>query len=116
MPKCIRHSQRMLTVSEGTATSKSAASIPEWSGGYIPFARVEHCKYIVADNTKFWLGTSSCKKGYFHSLLSKLPVVCQARRSFGWLYRFFFGSGKTRLPKVRCQMLEYNKISRVAAV
>lgn len=40
--------------------------IPEWAGGYIPFARVEHCKFIVADATGFWLGTSNCEKGYFY--------------------------------------------------
>jgi phosphatidylserine/phosphatidylglycerophosphate/cardiolipin synthase-like enzyme len=42
-------------------------AIPEWSGGYIPFARVEHCKYIVADGARFWLGTSNGSKTYFHA-------------------------------------------------
>jgi phosphatidylserine/phosphatidylglycerophosphate/cardiolipin synthase-like enzyme len=42
-------------------------AIPDWSGGYIPFARVEHCKYIVADKERFWLGTSNCSKSYFYS-------------------------------------------------
>jgi phosphatidylserine/phosphatidylglycerophosphate/cardiolipin synthase-like enzyme len=42
-------------------------SIPEWSGGYIPFARVEHCKYILADETMFWLGTANCEKNYYYS-------------------------------------------------
>jgi len=41
--------------------------IPEWSGGYIAYARVEHCKYIVADETAFWIGTSNCEKNYFYS-------------------------------------------------
>ncbi|MFA6541104.1 MAG: phospholipase D-like domain-containing protein, partial [Bacteroidota bacterium] len=41
--------------------------IPEWNGGYIPFARVEHCKYIVADERTFWLGTSNCEKNYFYN-------------------------------------------------
>lgn len=40
--------------------------IPEWPGGYIPFARVEHCKYIVADTEKFWLGTGNCEKSDFY--------------------------------------------------
>jgi phosphatidylserine/phosphatidylglycerophosphate/cardiolipin synthase-like enzyme len=44
----------------------SFTSIPEWTGGYISFARVEHCKYIVADEERFWLGTSNCEKGYFY--------------------------------------------------
>ncbi|HTX17390.1 MAG TPA: phospholipase D-like domain-containing protein [Bacteroidota bacterium] len=42
------------------------SDIPEWSGGYISFARVEHCKYIVADDSLFWLGTANCEKSYFY--------------------------------------------------
>ena len=42
-------------------------AIPEWSGGYISFARVEHCKYVVADSAKFWLGTANCEKSYFYA-------------------------------------------------
>ena len=37
----------------------------EWSRGYIPFARVEHCKYMVADSTWLWLGTSNWEPSYF---------------------------------------------------
>jgi len=43
------------------------SSIPDWSGGYIPFARVEHCKFIVADESAFWLGTSNAEKSYFYT-------------------------------------------------
>jgi len=42
------------------------SSIPEYSGGYIPFARVEHCKFMVIDSERFWLGTSNWSEGYFH--------------------------------------------------
>ena len=41
--------------------------IPEWSGGYIPYARVEHCKFIVADEKAFWIGTANCEKNYYYS-------------------------------------------------
>jgi phosphatidylserine/phosphatidylglycerophosphate/cardiolipin synthase-like enzyme len=41
--------------------------VPEWSGGYIPFARVEHCKYMVADGEWLWLGTSNWDPSYFLS-------------------------------------------------
>jgi phosphatidylserine/phosphatidylglycerophosphate/cardiolipin synthase-like enzyme len=43
------------------------SSIPDWSGGYVPFGRVEHCKFIVIDGTTFWLGTSNGEKSYFHT-------------------------------------------------
>jgi phosphatidylserine/phosphatidylglycerophosphate/cardiolipin synthase-like enzyme len=61
----------------------SFSVIPEWDGGYISYARVEHCKYIVADRTKFWLGTSNCEKGYFYGsrnlgVLSTSPLLAAA--------------------------------------
>ena len=39
--------------------------IPEYSGGFIPFARVEHCKFITADST-CWIGTSNMSRDYFY--------------------------------------------------
>lgn len=39
--------------------------LPEWSGGYIPFARVEHCKFMVTDREWLWLGTSNWEPSYF---------------------------------------------------
>ena len=41
------------------------ATIPEHSGGHIPFARVVHAKYMVADRNIAWLGTSNWERGYF---------------------------------------------------
>lgn len=41
------------------------SSVPEWSGGYIPFARVEHCKTMVVDGTWTWIGTSNWDPSYF---------------------------------------------------
>jgi phosphatidylserine/phosphatidylglycerophosphate/cardiolipin synthase-like enzyme len=40
--------------------------IPEYSGGYIPFARVEHCKFITADSV-CWIGTSNMSQDYFYN-------------------------------------------------
>ncbi len=40
--------------------------VPEWSGGYIPFARVEHCKFAVVDSARMWLGTSNWEPSYFN--------------------------------------------------
>lgn len=39
--------------------------VPEWSGGYIPFARVEHCKYMTVDGEWLWVGTSNWEPSYF---------------------------------------------------
>lgn len=43
------------------------SSIPEWSGGYIPYARVEHCKFITIDGKSCWIGTSNAEKSYFYN-------------------------------------------------
>ena len=43
------------------------STIPEASEGYVGFARVEHCKYMVVDDKEFWLGTSNWSKSYFHN-------------------------------------------------
>lgn len=40
-------------------------TIPEWSGGFVPFSRVVHCKYLVVDGARFWLGTSNWSRDYF---------------------------------------------------
>ncbi|MBI5710636.1 MAG: hypothetical protein HZC42_10085 [Candidatus Eisenbacteria bacterium] len=62
--------------------------VPEWSGGYIPFARVEHCKYAVVDSARAWVGTSNWEPGYFHGTrnvavtLWNRPLALQARRVF----------------------------------
>ncbi len=39
--------------------------IPDYSGGFIPYARVEHCKFITADSL-CWIGTSNMSYSYFY--------------------------------------------------
>ncbi|MCX6559634.1 MAG: phospholipase D-like domain-containing protein [Candidatus Aminicenantes bacterium] len=62
--------------------------IPEWSGGYIPYARVEHCKFVLVDGGKFWLGTSNGEKSYFHDsrnlglIVDSAPMAQRLRRVF----------------------------------
>lgn len=62
--------------------------VPEWSGGYIPFARVEHCKYMVVDGEWLWLGTSNWEPSYFLSTrnlgftIRNAPLARRARGIF----------------------------------
>ncbi len=42
------------------------SAIPEWSGGYISFARVEHLKYVTADEA-CWIGSANAEKSYFYN-------------------------------------------------
>lgn len=62
--------------------------LPEWSGGYIPFARVEHCKYAVVDSSSAWIGSSNWEPAYFHAsrnfavTLENRGLALAARRVF----------------------------------
>jgi phosphatidylserine/phosphatidylglycerophosphate/cardiolipin synthase-like enzyme len=64
------------------------STLPEWSGGYIPFARVEHCKYMVVDSISTWVGTGNWSPGYFHSsrnlglTIRNRPIGREARQVF----------------------------------
>ena len=40
-------------------------TIPPFSGGFIPFARVDHSKYMVIDGRTAWVGTSNWSGDYF---------------------------------------------------
>ncbi|MFA6233986.1 MAG: phospholipase D-like domain-containing protein [Bacteroidota bacterium] len=39
--------------------------IPEHSSGFISFARVEHCKYLLVDEADAWIGTNNWSPEYF---------------------------------------------------
>lgn len=69
------------------------STVPEWSGGYIPFARVEHCKYVVADTLVTWVGTSNWSPDYFHAsrnlavTMRNAPLARRARAIFETSWR-----------------------------
>jgi phosphatidylserine/phosphatidylglycerophosphate/cardiolipin synthase-like enzyme len=55
------------------------SEIPDWSGGYVPFARVEHCKYLVIDSSACWIGTSNWEKSYFYNTRNLGVVVLNGK-------------------------------------
>ncbi len=63
-------------------------TIPPWSGGFIPFARVVHSKYLVVDEDKAWIGTSNWEKDYFHRSRN-VGLIVQGRGIAGTLNRYF---------------------------
>ena len=70
-------------------------SIPEWSGGYIPFARVEHCKFLIIDSSACWIGTSNWEKSYFYTsrnlgIAVKNQIITKTLR--GIFYKSWDGS------------------------
>ena len=64
------------------------SEVPYFSGGYISYARVEHCKYFVADSMITWIGTSNWEPDYFFHTrnvgvtLTSRRIALEARKSF----------------------------------
>lgn len=62
--------------------------VPQWSGGYIPFARVEHTKVMVVDTLMTWVGTSNWGPDYFWDTrnvavtMQNRPLAREAHESF----------------------------------
>lgn len=71
-------------------------SIPEWSGGFIPYARVAHTKLLTVDGRTAWLGTSNWEKAYFYrsrnvGLVIEDPALAARIDRFfetGWTSRY----------------------------
>ena len=63
------------------------SQVPEWSGGYVPFSRVEHCKYMVTGDDS-WIGTSNWEPSYFLNTrnvalnVHNAAIAAQLRRVF----------------------------------
>ena len=63
-------------------------TIPEWSGGYIPFARVQHTKFMAVDSTAVWIGTANWDPSYWSAsrnlsvTLRNAPLVAAVMTSF----------------------------------
>ena len=63
-------------------------TIPQWSGGFVPYARVVHAKYLVVDGARAWIGTSNWERDYFYSSRN-VGLVVEDAAFAGQLERFF---------------------------
>lgn len=67
-------------------------TIPQWSGGFVPYARVVHAKYMVVDGANAWVGTSNWERDYFYEsrnvglIVTGGPFAARLERFFadGW--------------------------------
>jgi phosphatidylserine/phosphatidylglycerophosphate/cardiolipin synthase-like enzyme len=69
--------------------------IPPWSGGFVPFARVAHAKYLVVDGERLWLGTGNWERDYFHASRN-VGVVLEDALLARQLDAFFTGNWRSR--------------------
>lgn len=51
------------------------SSIPQYSGGFIPYSRVEHCKYFTADNNISWISTANWEYSYFNNSRNATLII-----------------------------------------
>jgi len=71
-------------------------TIPPWSGGFIPFARVAHTKLLAVDGSAAWLGTSNWEQDYFYRsrnvglVIEDAALAARVDRFFdtGWSSRY----------------------------
>jgi phosphatidylserine/phosphatidylglycerophosphate/cardiolipin synthase-like enzyme len=62
--------------------------IPAWSGGFVPFARVAHAKYLVVDGARAWVGTSNWEGDYF-TRSRNVGLIVEGEAFAGQLERVF---------------------------
>ena len=60
---CVEGLQRLAVVPN---VHVAFITIPPWSGGFVPYARVAHAKYLVVDGERAWVGTSNWERDYFY--------------------------------------------------
>ena len=60
---CVEGLQKLATV---PGLHVAFITIPPWSGGFVPYARVAHAKYLVVDGERAWVGTSNWERDYFY--------------------------------------------------
>ncbi len=63
-------------------------TLPQWSGGFVPYARVAHAKYLVVDGERAWVGTSNWERSYFYDTRN-VGLVIEGASLAGRLDRFF---------------------------
>jgi phosphatidylserine/phosphatidylglycerophosphate/cardiolipin synthase-like enzyme len=83
-------------------------SIPDWSGGYVSYARVDHCKFLVVDSTQCWIGTSNWEKNYFYN--SRNLGLCIFNQSIAkQIAHIFFSTWNTSYTELIKPEIEYKE-------
>ena len=88
--KSRRSSRELSALQREAGITVRFATIPQHDGGFIPFARVIHSKYLVVDQQKTWIGTSNWSKGYFYGSRN-VGVLVQGKAFAAALVEVFQG-------------------------
>ncbi len=63
-------------------------TLPPAAQGHIPFARVIHSKYMLADRARAWVGSSNWEKGYFYESRN-VGLLIEGEACAGRLSQYF---------------------------
>jgi len=51
------------------------STIPQFSAGFIEYARVQHCKYFISDEDISWVSTANWERGYFYESRNATLII-----------------------------------------
>lgn len=51
------------------------SNIPQYSGGFIPYSRVDHCKFFISDSTLSFVSTSNWERSYFYDCRNATLII-----------------------------------------
>lgn len=85
--------------------------IPEHSGGFIPYARVEHCKYFVADNNISWVSSANWERGYFYGSRNTTLVI-DSRKVNSAIKKIFLSDWNSRYTEFVDANKTYESVKR----
>ncbi len=93
-----RHPEALQALVRDAGIAVKLVTIPADPSGFIPYARVVHAKYLVADDTRAWIGTSNWQGDYFFQsrnagviIDGRHAVTAALARSFEQLWQSGYG-------------------------
>ena len=87
------------------------SSIPEYSGGFIPYSRVEHCKYFISDSKYSWVSTGNWERGYFYESRNATMII-QNKKINSLLEEVFLRDWNGNLTEFVDANREYKPVKR----
>jgi len=87
------------------------SNIPEYSLGYIPYSRVDHSKYLIADDEISRISTSNWEYGYFENTRN-MSLIIYNNEINKLLEKVFYNSWNSSLTEKVDPSKEYQAVKR----
>ncbi len=83
-------------------------TIPRLKDKYLPFSRVQHCKYLVIDKEKSWLGSSNWEPDYFVATRN-ISLLMTGKKTTMTLRQMFLNSWTSDYSEVLDASRQYKR-------